>query len=344
MTPNKKISVMDDYLTMQAISSFNNSLAQNANVLLASQTSKQDRKFSREMSDLAWQRNIEAWNMQNEYNLPVNQYARQLEGLRANGLNPNMVYGNSSAVGGAAGSVNPYRFDSYHSTAVPRFGNIDPVQNILSTRLLQTQVAAQEAQTRLINARADNEVYRSGSILSRSNEAQARWNYIVNHMDDQEQAWRALQSLDYWKGQQAFSTAEILKNKASMSYIEAAMAEWLNTAIVPGTQFTYRQYMEQYKALIPQAQWENFKASTLNFASQMAYRKKQGELVDLKIEYQRYVNQFAKYGRAIGGDWITTLLAGLYQLLGGDPIELAKDAINKVGQTQSDIPSTYPGP
>lgn len=305
---------MDDYMTLQYFSALNNTLANNANVILASKTSRQDRKFSREMSDLAWQRNLEAWNMQNEYNTPANQYARQLEGLRVNGLNPNLVYGNSGAVTGSAGSVSPYKFEGYHSTAVPQFRNLDSIQNLLSTRLLQTQIAAQEAQNKLINARADNELARNPGLVAKSGEAAARWNYILNHMDDQESAWRASQALEYWKGQQALSNAEILKNKASISYYEAAMAQWLNTAIVPGTELTYRQYMEQYKALLPEAQWSNFKEATLNFASQIAYRKKQGDMLDLKMIYQEYVNKFARFGRAIGGDWVTTLLSGLYEL------------------------------
>ena len=88
---------MDDWMMMNAaLQSFNNTLANNANVIMASNQSDKDRKFSREMSDLAWERNIEAWQMQNAYNLPRKQYRRQLEGLIANGLNPNLVYGNSS--------------------------------------------------------------------------------------------------------------------------------------------------------------------------------------------------------------------------------------------------------
>ena len=171
----------NDELLLSALSSFNNTLANNANVIMASQTSSQDRKFSREMSDLAWDRNLEAWRMQNEYNLPVNQYARQVEGLQMNGLNPNLVYGNSSSVSGAAGGVSPYKFEGYHSTAVPRFSGVDPFQSLLSTRLLQTQVEAQEAQNRLINARADNELARNPGVSAKADEAAFRWNYIVNN-------------------------------------------------------------------------------------------------------------------------------------------------------------------
>ena len=325
---------MDDYLTMSALQSFNNSLANSANIIMASETSRQDRKFSREMSNLAWERNLEAWRMQNDYNLPANQYARQLEGLQANGLNPNLVYGNSGAVTGSSGSVSPYKFEGYHATAVPQFKGLDPIQTVLSTRLMQTQIAAQEAQNRLINARADNEIARNPGLMARSSESAARWQYILNHMDDQESAWRATQSLEYWKGQQAFSNAEILKNKASLSYYEVAMAEWLNTAIVPGTELTYRQYMEKYKSLIPSAQWSNFKQSTLNFASQIAYRKSQGELLGLKKIYQQYANKFARFGRSIGSDWVTTLISGLYELYdgfirGGHVTEREKDPISR---------------
>lgn len=301
----------DWYMMGQAMQSFNNTLANNANVVMASNTDREDRNFSREMSDLAWQRNLEMWKMQNEYNLPVNQYQRQLEGLTVNGLNPNLVYGSSSSVTGAAGAPAPYKFEGYHSTAVPRFGQIEPIQSLLSTRLLQTQVAAQEAQNRYINARADNEELRSPGIRAKSDESAARWNYILDHMSDQEQAWRAEQALSYWKGQQSFSTAEILKNKASMSYYEAAMAEYLNTEKVPGTNYTFQQYLERYKATLPAAQFERMKAECLDIASRIAYRAKQGQLLDLKKEYQGYVNQFAKYGRAIGNDTISTLISSL---------------------------------
>lgn len=328
---------MDDYMTLQALQAFNNSLTNNANVIMAAQTSREDRKFSERMSNLAWERNLEAWRMQNEYNLPANQYQRQLEGIRANGLNPNLVYGNSSAVTGAGGTPNPYKFESYHATAVPQFRGLDSVNSLLNTRLLQTQIAAQEAQNRFINARADNEEARLPGTSARSNEQAARWQYIFNHMDDQENAWRALQSLDFWKGQQAYYNAEILKNKSSMAYIEAGVAEWLNTTNVPGLDITYRQYMERYKALLPAAQWSSFKASVLNMASQIAYRKKQGELLDLKQEYQRYVNQFAKYGRTLGNDIVSSIISGLMfvweHTFGSDdgvgPVEYPKNPLER---------------
>lgn len=306
---------MDDYLGLSALSALNNSFTNAANVYMAAQTKKQDRDFSREMSEWSWQKNLEAWRMQNEYNLPANQYARQLEGLRVNGLNPNLVYGSSSSIGGAAGSVSPFKFEGYHSV-VPQFRGDEGIQQLLSTRLLQTQVTAQEAQNRLLNARADNEEARLPGLQAKSNEAAYRWDYISNSiLDDYDSAIRAQVSLEYWKGVQGEYTASLIRDKSKVQYYEACMAEWLNTEKVPGTDLTYRQYLEQYKAFMTEAQYEKTKEETLNIASQIMYRKKQGEMLDLKMEYQRCVNKFAYLGRTLGNDWVNTLLSGIMWLI-----------------------------
>lgn len=306
----------NDFMMMNAaLTGLNNSLANAGNMYIASQTSKQDRKFSREMSELAYKRNIELWNMQNEYNTPANQYARQLEGLRANGLNPNLVYGSSSSIGGAAGAVSPYRFEGYHATAVPQFRGGSPIDAMLNTRLLQTQIAAQEANNRLVNARAQNEEDRNPGILAKSNEAAYRWNYITSDiMDDYDSAIRATVSAEYWKGSAAHWNADILRDKSKIQFYEAAMAEWLNTTKIEGMDMTYKQYMETCKSYLPGVQYEKFKAEILNIASMIAYRKEQGQLLNLKQEYQQYVNRLARFGRSLGNDWVTLLISGLSEL------------------------------
>lgn len=306
----------EDYMMMMsAINSFNNSLSNAVNPIIAATQSKIDKKFSKEMSDLAWQRNLEAWNMQNEYNLPANQYARQLEGLRVNGLNPNLVYGSSSSIGGAAGSVNPYHFSGYHSTAVPHMSGSTGLESFLNTRLLQTQVAAAEANNRLINARADNEESRNPGILAKSKEAAHRWQYITDNLiDNYDEALQGEIAKTYWTGVQANYDADIKHYKRDLAFYEAAIAEWLNTEEAPGTGMTYRQYMEACKAFLPGMQYNKFKADILDIASKIAYRKSQGELLDLKKEYQGYVNRLAKYGRSLGNDWINLLISGLEQI------------------------------
>lgn len=331
----------DWYMMSSALASFNNTLTNNANVYMTAQTDTEDRNFSREMSDLAWERNLESWRMQNEYNLPANQYARQLEGLRQNGLNPNLVYGNSSSVGGAAASPNPYRFEGYHSTAVPRFGPNNMYQELLSTRLLQTQVAAQEAQTKLINARADNEVARNPGIVARSGESAFRWNYIEREISDSYEAGiRAQVATEYWKGVQTEYNAHFAKDRSTVQYYEAVMAEWLNTTKVPGTNLTYQQYMESFKHRMPAREYEKLKQETLDISSRIAYRKKQGELLDLKIEYQQIVNRFAYLGRTLGSDWANVLFSGFMWLFDhwNDPV-----VPNEVPKTAQERGASEPG-
>lgn len=75
-----------------------------------------------ELAKYSFDRNVDMWNMQNEYNLPINQ----MERLRAAGLNPNLVYGNGSVTGNTIGSapqmetphVNPTTNGGFISDAV----------------------------------------------------------------------------------------------------------------------------------------------------------------------------------------------------------------------------------
>ncbi len=56
------------------------------------------------LAQYQYEKNLEAWNMQNEYNSPASQMAR----FRAAGLNPNLIYGSGSANSGNATSVPQY--------------------------------------------------------------------------------------------------------------------------------------------------------------------------------------------------------------------------------------------
>lgn len=55
---------------------------------------KETNKANRELAELAYQQNVEQWERENAYNHPAQQMSR----LREAGLNPNLVYGNGSAV------------------------------------------------------------------------------------------------------------------------------------------------------------------------------------------------------------------------------------------------------
>lgn len=57
-------------------------------------STKETNKANRELAELSYQQNLEQWNRENAYNHPSAQMSR----LREAGLNPNLVYGNGSAV------------------------------------------------------------------------------------------------------------------------------------------------------------------------------------------------------------------------------------------------------
>ena len=50
-------------------------------------------KMNQQLADTEWQRNLDMWNRQNQYNSPLAQMQRFKEG----GLNPNLMYGQGSA-------------------------------------------------------------------------------------------------------------------------------------------------------------------------------------------------------------------------------------------------------
>lgn len=54
---------------------------------------QKDRDFQERMYNQQVQDNINFWKMQNEYNLPSAVFERQLNGMRQNGLNPLLMYG-----------------------------------------------------------------------------------------------------------------------------------------------------------------------------------------------------------------------------------------------------------
>lgn len=68
----------------------------------ANQAAK-DRAFQERMYNKQYEDSIKFWNMQNEYNLPSAVYQRELEGMRANGLNPMLMYGQAGPQSVATG-------------------------------------------------------------------------------------------------------------------------------------------------------------------------------------------------------------------------------------------------
>lgn len=123
----------------------------------------QDRQFAfdKEQSELEYQRNLEKWNMENEYNSPQAQRQRLVEA----GLNPNLVYGSGTAAAGTAGTAVPYSAPRYQSPRAeratyqaPQF-NVDPYQAVSIAQALALQKSQREqvdAQTDAIKQQTKN--------------------------------------------------------------------------------------------------------------------------------------------------------------------------------------------
>ena len=117
--------------------------------------SKKQREANLQLTNLAYQKDLEQWNRQNEYNSPSQQMAR----LSSAGLNPNLVYGNGSQVSAAGPGPKA------QVPEAPYFAPKLDVPNVLGTyqdmRLKQAQTDNVEAQTRNLNERTVNEGLRN---------------------------------------------------------------------------------------------------------------------------------------------------------------------------------------
>lgn len=128
-------------------------------------------RLNKKMADYQFQKNVEMWNLQNEYNSPKNQMARLAEA----GLNPNLVYGGGNVSGNQSGTPPHYegvnaQFDlSNFSTAFT-----DALKTFNDLRLVDSTVsknAEQEAVFRSQKTYYDN---LASKALQDANESRSR--------------------------------------------------------------------------------------------------------------------------------------------------------------------------
>lgn len=117
-------------------------------------------------NEKAYQRNLNMWNLQNEYNSPTQQMAR----LRSAGLNPNLVYG-SGVTGNSAGSTPQYQPADIKRAELSPYrgwnqGLTDAVSNFLAFRSNRAQVENMEAQNALIRQQTATEGTRQANIAA----------------------------------------------------------------------------------------------------------------------------------------------------------------------------------
>lgn len=97
------------------------------------------RQFAEHQAAVAYQRQLEMWNKENEYNTPSAQMARYVEA----GLNPNLIY-NNGQVPSPVPSVAPVGNSTSH---VPQLSNPLSPENLSFARLTEAQIKNIEADT-----------------------------------------------------------------------------------------------------------------------------------------------------------------------------------------------------
>lgn len=122
-------------------------------------------------NDKAYARNLELWNMQNQYNSPSAQMAR----LRSAGLNPNLVYG-SGVTGNSSGQASAYQPARISRAEMQPYrgwnlGLSDAVSTFLAARQNKAQINNLEASNRLIREQANTEGIRQANIAMQTSRA-----------------------------------------------------------------------------------------------------------------------------------------------------------------------------
>lgn len=97
--------------------------------------SKSQFNEQKKLIELQYQKNLEQWNRENEYNAPVAQMQR----LRDAGLNPNLVYGNGNNTAGSAASS-----PSYGLAEAPNI--IGEIGKVMQYNMMQTMNMMQQIQ------------------------------------------------------------------------------------------------------------------------------------------------------------------------------------------------------
>ena len=146
-------------------SAMNNKAVQDTNKANM-EIAKYQAQWQQQENEKAYQRSLNMWNLQNEYNSPTQQMAR----IRAAGLNPNLVYGNGVA-GNSAGSTPQYEPAKFNAPTMQAYrgwnlGISDAISQFLAYRTVKAQVDNMEAQNSLIRQQTATEATKQANIAA----------------------------------------------------------------------------------------------------------------------------------------------------------------------------------
>lgn len=146
-------------------SAMNNKAVQDTNKANM-EIAKYQAQWQQQENEKAYQRSLNMWNLQNEYNSPTQQMAR----IRAAGLNPNLVYGNG-VTGNSSGSTPQYEPAKFNAPTMQAYrgwnlGISDAISQFLAYRTVKAQVDNMEAQNSLIRQQTATEATKQANIAA----------------------------------------------------------------------------------------------------------------------------------------------------------------------------------
>lgn len=146
-------------------SAMNNKAVQDTNKANM-EIAKYQAQWQQQENKKAYQRSLNMWNLQNEYNSPTQQMAR----IRAAGLNPNLVYGNG-VTGNSSGSTPQYEPAKFNAPTMQAYrgwnlGISDAISQFLAYRTAKAQVDNMEAQNSLIRQQTATEATKQANIAA----------------------------------------------------------------------------------------------------------------------------------------------------------------------------------
>lgn len=146
-------------------SAMNNKAVQDTNKANM-EIAKYQAQWQQQENEKAYQRSLNMWNLQNEYNSPTQQMAR----IRAARLNPNLVYGNG-VTGNSSGSTPQYEPAKFNAPTMQAYrgwnlGISDAISQFLAYRTVKAQVDNMEAQNSLIRQQTATEATKQANIAA----------------------------------------------------------------------------------------------------------------------------------------------------------------------------------
>lgn len=204
---------------------------------------KYQNEWQTQENEKAYQRNLQMWNLQNEYNSPTQQMAR----LRSAGLNPNLVYG-SGVTGNSAGSTPQYQPADIKRAELSSYrgwnqGLTDAVSNFLAYRSNRAQVENMEAQNSLIRQQTATEATRQANIAAST----ARSEFDLSQANRLKDVSVSMAEAQMAKAQHDASTAH---SQSQQSWIKTSIDRALQETRIKITKEEYNSLVQATRKLL----------------------------------------------------------------------------------------------